>query len=224
VAGAVPGAALHLRAKHIGQDEIATMAARIDTAREAFIDIYQNDRWGLAKVKGDGAVLQRFADLIQSVITRHKIRSVAEFGCGFWSYARLLDWTGLTYDGYDVVPEVLDFNIGYYGAPNIRFHQMTEGVTPGPADLLISKDVLQHLPVEDVAAYLAMFRERFSFMLITNDIYPETNTNGPIAHGGYRAIRLDLPPFNLACETLDEWEIAAGNVTYRKRACLLRGR
>jgi hypothetical protein len=199
------------------------MPGRIDEAATAFTEIYSSDYWRLTKIPAEPDRHQRFATLIENAIRAYKVESVVEFGCGFWNYGKLVDWSGLTYDGFDVVPGLSDLNADACDAPNIRFHQLTKEADLPRADLLICKDVLQHLPSDDVLHYLAIFKALFPYMLIVNDIMPDDNVNGPIAHGGYRALRLDLPPFNEACEIVDEWDAPAFGTHYRKQACLLRG-
>ena len=199
------------------------MSERIDAARDAFEQIYVKDLWGLAEQPSAQQYWQIFATLIEQVMRTHKITSVSEFGCGFWSYARLMDWRGISYNGYDVFAGAIDWNEKSHGAANIAFHTMAPDTALAPADLLITKDVLQHLPNADVAYYLKTFRPLFSFMLIVNDIYPDTHTNGDIAHGGHRALRLEQAPFNETCDIVAEWDSPAFGVNYRKRAYLLRG-
>jgi hypothetical protein len=198
------------------------MTGRIDSARAAFAKIYENNVWKLHP-EPDTSRIERVASLISKTIGRLNTSSVVEFGCGFWNYANLVDWSGMSYDGYDVASGPINWNADAFGASHIRFHHMTEGTELPKADLLFSKDVLQHLPTEDILHYLALFKSRFSYLLIINDIEPDTNLNGQIRHGGYRALRLDLPPFNETYETLDEWDASEFGVGYRKRACLLRG-
>jgi len=199
------------------------MASRVDKARAAFTKVYEENLWGLDQQPPQLDLLERVATLIGDTIRKYKIASVAEFGCGFWNYAKLVDWSGVTYDGYDVSHHPVRFNSDTYGAPNIRFHQLLDGVQLAPADLLICKDVLQHLPTEDVLHYLAVFKERFSYMLILNATFPDDNLNGPIEHGDFRALRLDLPPFNETVEVIDEWDNPLFGVPYHNQACLLRG-
>lgn len=196
------------------------MAARIDLAREAFEHVYSNDLW---RLQPDPAPTRRFADLIRRVMDQHNVRSVTEFGCGFWTYAKQIDWTGKQYDGYDVVPGIVQWNNKSHAAPNVRFHVMADDVVPVSADLLVTKDVLQHLPTADVLHYLAMFKKSYRLLLITNDINSADGTNTDITYGAHRGLRLDLPPFNEDAEILDEWVVKICP-DYVKRACLLRGR
>ena len=68
------------------------------------------------------------------------------------------------------------------------------------ADLLISKDVLQHLRNGDIVELSKQF-PKYKHCLITNDVDPSSNTssNMDIAHiGEYRTLDLTHYPFNMA--------------------------
>jgi hypothetical protein len=199
------------------------MTSRLDKARAAFTKVYDENIWHLDKVEPRPDIVQRIATKIEDTIRKYDVRTVTEFGCGFWNYANLIDWRGITYNGYDVAAGPIEFNSKKYGSGNVHFHQLVDGVQLAPADLLISKDVLQHLPNEDVLHYLSVFKESFSYMLILNGAAPVDNLNGPIEHGGYRSIRLDLPPFNETLEVVDEWDYPLFGVPYHEHVCFLRG-
>ena len=199
------------------------MTSRLDKARAAFAKVYDQDVWQLEQLEPPYDLERHIAAIIQDNIQKHKVRTVTEVGCGFWNYAKLVNWKGLTYNGYDVAYGPIEFNSNAYGARNIHFHHLVDGVQIAPADLLICKDVLQHLPNDDVLHYLAMFKELFSYMIIMNACSPEENLNGPIEHGSYRPLRLDLPPFNEKLEIIDEWDHPLFGVPYHEHVCLLRG-
>ena len=199
------------------------MTSRVDRARETFTRIYDENAWNLDGQPPQLDILARVAKTIEDHIRKYRITSVAEFGCGFWNYAKLIDWNGLTYDGYDVALHPVRFNADAHGTRKIRFHQLVDGVQLAPADLLICKDVLHHLPNDDVQHYLAMFKERFSYILLFNAVFPDDNLNGPIELGDYRGLRLDLPPFNETLEIVDEWDNPLFGVPYHEHVVLLRG-
>ena len=199
------------------------MTSRVDKARAAFTKVYDENQWKLDQLPPQLEVARTVTTLIEDTIRKYRIKSAVEFGCGFWNYAKEVDWTGMTYDGYDVALGPIRFNADAYGTADIRFHQMADGVRLVPADLLICKDVLQHLPTEDVLHYLATFKDLFSYMLIFNAVLPDDNLNGPIEHGDFRALRLDLPPFNETLEVVHEWDNPLFGVPYHEHVCLLRG-
>ena len=80
---------------------------------------------------------------------------------------------------------------------NIHFSHLnaTDSDLPG-ADLLIIKDVLQHLPNKDIRKILAKTKT-FRYVLITNDY---TLNNSDCAIGDYRGLNLLVKPFVLDSE------------------------
>ena len=91
-------------------------------------------------------------------------------GCGDWQFSRLIDWSGMTYDGFDVVDSVIAINSKKYALPNVRFHAYTGNPKELPsADLLIAKDVLQHLSNDAIGVFIAEMK-KYKFVLLTNCI------------------------------------------------------
>lgn len=207
---------------------------RNDSTQNTFDQIYKKDLWGLkmdeytaAKpgMETEDSRNRRLSTLIQDLITLNNVKSVVEFGCGFgwFRYMVDVDLTGVEYDGYDIVDSVIEDNRRTHGRDNVRFHTVRDGVHLPKADLLISKDVLQHLPLAAVQYYLAVFRRNFRFMLIGNDCAPAENVNGEIKPGGYRALRLEQPPFNYPNVVVQQWKcLEFGSLTV-KNFCLLHG-
>lgn len=205
---------------------------RIKAAHSVFEEIYSKDLWKLesadwtketAGYEPLDSCLDRFVKLAQDFMRLNGVRSVVEFGCGFWNYARAIDWSGIQYDGFDVVDGPIRWNRDHYGADNIRFHVLADGTWLPAADLLISKDVLQHLPNADVEYYTGIFRRNYRFSLIGNSVYPDHNTNADIPAGDCRSLRLDLPPFNLPCAVLQRWEYLEFGERVVKHFCLMTG-
>lgn len=148
-------------------------AAALARAKQAFANVYGDKRWG--KGSGSGSLPsnnREYMNFVSSFIERNAIRSVVDLGCGDWQFSRFIDWSHVRYTGFDVVEDVVAANQRGYGSENVEFRLMT-GVEGIPAaDLLLCKDVFQHLPLETVANLLTELRRRFKFLLITNDEYP----------------------------------------------------
>ena len=205
---------------------------RITEARTAFEEVYSKDLWGLNTdgyniptpgIETEDSRNKRFSTLLQDLITLNGVKSVVEFGCGWWRYMLGVDLTGVSYDGFDVVDRVVNDNRRAYSAPNIRFHRSHPGIRLPKADMLICKDVLQHLPNEDVLYYLSVFKANFRFMVIVNDCFPDDDINGHIAHGGYRGLRLEQAPFNYPNVVLQQWRCVDFGILILKNFCLLQG-
>lgn len=197
---------------------------RLSDAEKAFSEIYRNNVWG--KGSGIGSEPSATADyvaMLQTFLRDNNIKSVVDFGCGDWQFSQLIDWTGIRYRGFDIVPSVIEANQRAHTAPNLSFHVARPGARLPCADLVLCKDVLQHLPVSEVRRHLDMFKALYTHILITNDVYPEGNLNIDIEPGQCRPLRLDLPPFNEAFDVALTWEINAYGSNAIKQTAHLRG-
>jgi 2-polyprenyl-3-methyl-5-hydroxy-6-metoxy-1,4-benzoquinol methylase len=122
-----------------------------------------------------------------------------DVGCGDWEFSRYINWENIQYTGYDVVASVINKNQKNFSQENICFvhaNDLTEDLPQ--ADLLICKDVLQHLSNESVILFLEQ-TNKFKYCLITNDINQNmpTKNNQEISDGSYRRLDLTAPPFNV---------------------------
>ena len=167
--------------------------------RDAFRRIYSEREWGQGSGPGSSpANTIEYRAFIQRFIEANAVRTVTDLGCGDWQFSRFIDWSQVDYLGLDIVPEVVAQNRERFALPHIRF-DVLEAIDELPGgDLLLAKEVLQHLPNETIAAYLTAIRQRYRFALMTNAIEPASLVNQQIAPGGFRPIRLQNPPFNAA--------------------------
>ena len=130
-----------------------------------------------------------------------------DLGCGDWQFSKFLDLSSVSYLGVDVVESVIESNSTSYSASNIKFisRDITTYEIP-KADLIICKDVLQHLSNKDVITILVKIITSSKFSLITNDFKPENTENKDIDNGDYRCLDLTLSPFYLDVVTILESE------------------
>jgi hypothetical protein len=167
-----------------------------------FEQIYATNEWGFGSGEGSLPVHTRgYVDFLQRFLIEKQITSVVDMGCGDWQFSSSIEWRNINYRGYDVVRSVIEENSRRYSAPNISFHLYTGNAAElPPADLLISKDVLQHLSNESVLRVLPSLG-RFKYSLLTNCVNPRGKTvPTDIADGDFRYLDLRLPPFNLAAQ------------------------
>ena len=181
-------------------------AAPAPAASEVFGAIYQDAAWGKNAAgegtSGSGSLLATtvvYRAYLQAFMKTHGITSVVDAGCGDWEFSHALDWKGIDYKGYDVVESVIARNKAKYSAPNIHFFvaDIVKEDLP-PADLLVSKHVLQHLPTADVTTFLGQL-EKYRHVLLTNTVWQTTMSaeNADIAIGEFRPLDPTRPPFNL---------------------------
>jgi len=175
-------------------------------AEDVFTSIYDIGQWGKNSDglghSGSGSsvpLAQPYMLFLQDFMNANGIKSVVDAGCGDWTFSQHMNWGDILYAGYDVVKSVIDRNHSCFGSPNVKFvHANAAEFDLPPADLLLSKDVLQHCADEDIHRLLAQIK-KFKHCLITNDVDEATmsSSNVAIKRGGWHTLDLTKPPFNV---------------------------
>lgn len=195
---------------------LATRLARKDSDRKAkFGKIYQNSLWGVAEsgdfFSGPGSTslyTNEYEEMISRFISDMRIQSVLDIGCGdFQVSGRLLSRTERTvkYIGVDVVDRLIERNNKKFGTAD-RIFRCIDAVEEDlpPADLVLVREVLQHLSVNSVTAILRKLAF-YRYVIVTEHcaVNPKTD-NVDIPDGRYARVDLDSgtfldkPPFNIA--------------------------
>jgi hypothetical protein len=120
------------------------------------------------------------------------------------------------------VPEIVTSNQERFTTPNIRFEEFTAIEDLPGGDLLLSKEVLQHLPNQMIIDYLGVIRSKYRFALLTNAIEP-ASPNVDIAVGGWRPVRLQDPPFNIPGAVALSYFLRVGNICFKNAVFLMLG-
>jgi SAM-dependent methyltransferase len=199
-------------------------AAALPALKNRFSQIYEKNTWG--KGRGFGSRPNNnieYIQFVQKFMLHNPIKTVVDLGCGDWQFSRFINWEGISYSGFDIVKTVIETNKNIYAKDNIRFSLFDSLKDLPQADLLLCKDVLQHLPNELIKQYLSFFRTRFKAMLITNDDYPEEIINRDIQIGGWRTLRLEREPFLERASIVKAWAVLDGPRTTRKVTYILYG-
>jgi len=167
----------------------------------AFETIYENDEWGAGS--GPGSIPYftiEYRAFLQRFLSLNAVNNVVDVGCGDWQFSRFIDFGSTKYLGLDVVRSVVERNRRIYGSEHVEFDVMPEDLDDVPSgDLLLIKDVLQHLPDQDVRAILTRLVPRFRFALITNS-YEKIDSfrNIELAeHGHFRCLDLTDAPYHV---------------------------
>ncbi len=172
-----------------------------------FEQIYRDGLWANGSGTGsDPANTERYRTFVQRFIVQHDIQTVVDLGCGDWRSSRLIDWSGVAYLGVDVVESVILRNRQRYQVDNIRFARLNDEDELPHADLLIVKDVLQHLPNSEVHR-MSELLGRFRLALVTNTVTSELyrpdgsvvrieDVNTDVPAGLMRPVDVLGPPFN----------------------------
>lgn len=200
-----------------------------------FDEIYREGFWGNGS--GGGSSLEaskQYVQFLKKFLKRYQIKRIVDVGCGDWQFMRYVDLTGIDYTGVDAAKTVITANERAFGSANIRFAHF-EGnysVVP-PADLLLCKDVLQHLDTESVCSLAKSLIPRFRYSLVTNDVPKRSllgkmidklkyknllevyGLNKEIDNGDYRLLDLRMPPYLLKANVVLEWEANRHSVLQR---------
>ena len=165
-----------------------------------FADFYKpGSAWGGSSGPGSSAYHTiEYRAYLQKFLAMNQITSVIDIGCGDWRFSQHVDFSGIRYIGLDVVPEVIDQNQHRFGGDNISFRAMPDDLRKLPeAQLVIVKDVLQHLSNQKILEFRELVFERYPFSLITNS-FEKLNTpkNIDIRAGQFRCLDLLRAPYH----------------------------
>ena len=176
---------------------------------QVFTYIYENKIWGNNyNVKyngssGEGSSINYNKDsyviFLRKFITDNEIKKVIDLGCGdFICGPYIYSDLDITYRGYDVYKNVIDFNSSQYSKSKFKFvhldfYNEKEEIQGG--DLCILKDVLQHWPLKDIYQFLDYLVEskKFKYILICNCCYQDTDDTD-IQIGNFRSLSCDFFP------------------------------
>jgi SAM-dependent methyltransferase len=170
---------------------------------QTFNGIYSRGDWAKNPdgkgTSGTGSTLdvtREYRAFIEEFIKKHHVKSVVDAGCGDWEFSSATDWHHARYLGVDISTDVIDFVKKKYEKEGVSF--MVGDVTESlpSADLLLCKDVLQHLPNELITKFIKnnLKKGKYKWAIITND---RGGSNNDIKAGEYRLIDLSAPPFGV---------------------------
>lgn len=163
---------------------------------KTFSDIYKHKKWHQGSGSGsqpETTILYR--EFVHKFLGKNKIKRVIDLGCGDWAFSRLINWSELDYYiGIDIVDSVIEKNNLLFANSTIKFMCLNIIESEWPdADLLILKDVLQHLSNKNIEIVLEKAK-KYKYLLITNEWVKDCKNND-IQDGDVRPLDLRLAPF-----------------------------
>lgn len=182
---------------------VAIDAVNQQRLTNTFNRIYAEGTWGRdvagKGTSGTGSTLEitrEYRAYVEDFMKKHNVKSVVDAGCGDWSFSSAIDWGDASYLGIDIASDVIAAVRNKHEKGRVTFlaGDITDELPA--ADLLISKDVLQHLSNELVQKFIRnnLRKGKYKWVILTNDRGSE---NRDVASGGYRAIDLAAPPFEV---------------------------
>jgi hypothetical protein len=141
-----------------------------------FSKIYREGVWGNGSkdspFSGSGSnpdIALPYVNFVQKIIDEYKIATVLDVGHGDWAMWRDYKFENTIYTGIDVAKGLSVENTKSFGNKNRKFFEKSAlGLLPD-ADLLLCKDVLQHLSLRDIDIILEKL-SKFQYVIICNDI------------------------------------------------------
>ena len=163
--------------------------------QEVFDSIYTNSTWGYKSGPGSDPFSARtWIDIVNFFIKAKEVSTILEIGCGDWRVGNRYNLNGALYTGVDVSSVIID-ELQPFATDTIHFINADAETFQFPhVDLILCKDVLQHLPNASVITIMDKIMSHSPYVLVCND-WTETNT-GDIEAGGHRRINLKEEPFN----------------------------
>lgn len=199
-----------------------------------FTSIYLKYRWGRQSKKfnfysGDGSHLKsitnNYIEKVSRIIEESVIRPiVVDIGCGDFNIGKNFVKLSEKYIACDVVLPVIEYNKKKFKAPNLIFLALDATRDEIPVgDILILRQVLQHLSNADILKVIENIKSKFKYLIFTDhqpsgsdwkpnvDKLTGANTRIELASG----LDLTLPPFNLQVESItlvDEVPVSDGSI------------
>ncbi len=170
------------------------------SAQNVFSDIHRRRGWGSGEsASGPGSSVERagaFKDELLCLLKEMKATSVLDAGCGDFNWMKELELDFTRYIGIDVVWELVAENRKAYGQDLRTFEclDMTKDGLP-KVDVILCRDSLVHLSLDDILAALENFRQSGSTYLLTTT-FTRLPANMDIPTGEWRPINLQMAPFN----------------------------
>lgn len=184
-----------------------------NTERTIFTEIYAKSQWGAGSGNGSHpASTFEYRNFLERFIHMNNVSSVIDIGCGDWQSTRFINFGASKYLGFELVEGLVESNRARFGSDQVEFRNMPDNPLELPqSDLLIMKDVLQHLTNEQIFFFRDFIFPRYKFCLITNSwkaINYDHNSN--ISAGMFRSLDLLVEPYSFkggyVVETWNEWE------------------
>ncbi len=182
-----------------------------------FNEIYEKNLWGNSGKASrqyysgvgshDGSIVIPYIEAVQDLLTEFDTKpDVVDLGCGdFFIGSSIRSFCG-SYTACDVVEPLISYNKSKFKNLNVDFKHLdiTKDTIPS-GDMLIVRQVLQHLSNKDISRFVESINSNYKMLLLTEHLPFEKNFKPNIDKESGQNIRLDfnsgvdltVEPFNL---------------------------
>lgn len=183
--------------------------------KDIFSNVYEN--WGFGgwpeSRSGPGSTLEETASIrnaIRKLVTEKQIKTVVDIPCGDFNWMKEIVYGFEKYTGGDIVPDLIKANQKYANQIiNFIEFDLTSDEELPEADLLIVRDVIGHLPLEQGRkAIQKILNSKCKYLLsttwfhLTDEEYYKTHTNVEVEPSRFYPVCLRSAPFNLPAPDL----------------------
>ncbi|WPB87131.1 class I SAM-dependent methyltransferase [Sediminicoccus rosea] len=185
---------------------LGIVSGRTDlTLQGRFARFYRTNYWldpesrsGPGSRRDSGSVAAAI-EALGMAVHDHGVRRIADIPCGDFNWMPLFleAWPEVQYQGFDIVAEMIADNRRRH--PGLQFERLdiTREVPPS-VDLILCKDLLNHLCFADVRAALENMRRSGSRLLLASNNFGRDNVELPrLGRRGSRHLDITRPPFGL---------------------------
>jgi len=186
----------------LSKEEIKMAPRRLalQDIQAVFTEIYRTNAWhGESSVSGMGSGLNQTATIrrqLPQILRDFNVHSMLDAACGDYFWLKEAELPLDRYVGIDIVKPLIAHNRQTYGGERRDFLCLNLVTNPLPqVDLILCRDCLVHLPLNDALAAIGNFKRSQSTFLLTTT-FTETLRNKDKNRGRWRPLNLEIPPFD----------------------------
>ena len=178
-----------------------------------FNEIYKNSFWGNGSGHGsDLNYCKPYINYLHKFFKDFKVKTIVDLGCGDWQFSKEINFEGIQYYGIDIAENVIENNKKLYSAENIQFKLLENYKDIPKSDLLICKDIMQHLSIDENQKIIKELFPKFKYIISTNCVSPKNmfgkflykrtgkyqliKVNKDILDGDFTLFNISKPPYN----------------------------
>lgn len=184
---------------------VVSLSVNCQTQEKYWTDTYQKavvGHWGkFESLSGSGSSLDQTAavrEALPGLIQEFGIQSILDLPCGDFNWMKHVKLGNCLYIGADIVAPLIEQNNTKYRSAQREFMHLdvTKDKLPH-VDLVVCRDLLVHLSIQDIWLALRNFKAAgIRYLLTTTFMYSRPDLNSSILSGGWRTVNLQKSPFN----------------------------
>ncbi len=178
-----------------------------------FSEIYKTSFWGNGS--GDGSEFKYcipYINFLHKFFNDFNVNTIVDLGCGDWQFSKEINFKGKKYLGIDVAEEVIQTNKKLFSSKDIQFSLLGKYEDIPDSDLLLCKDMMQHLSINENKKIIKDVFPKFKYIISTNCVSPRSKfgdflykaigkydtkrLNKDILNGDFTLFNITKPPYN----------------------------